>query len=258
MINERANVPLEFFGSVVQLMESGIISTSLMRVRSTNETRTRPIGIRTTPSLSAFQSNVPDIDLIAPTMSSVTVPRRAAGMSPLGPRKRASLLIFGSRAGVQRTLVGMIFSDNIYKGSPGSALRNNFDTGAEEAHTESMSSSPPTYATPSFLAASACLPSANTRIFSSPVRGSWGSDTRPRGETPPFAKCVRMHSSYADLGERTSTACTYPTPRVSVYTDRPQDVISHLKYGSRLRNGHDIASLCSQYATRALLCFLCL
>ena len=61
------------------------------------------------PSRSPFHSSLPSSPPIAPTTSFTTVPRRSVGMSPLGPRKRASrAVICGSIPGVLNTLLGSI------------------------------------------------------------------------------------------------------------------------------------------------------
>jgi len=77
--------------------------------------------------------------------------------------------------------------------------------------TPSISSVPPTICAPAFFASSACLPSAKTRILSSPFGfASRGRLTRPLGTAVPFPSSVLMESSYNVVGEATSTAYESP------------------------------------------------
>ena len=60
---------------------------------------------------------------------------------------------------------------------------------------------------PAFLASSACLPSANTRILSSGLDfASLGSATLPLGTAWPFPTLVLTNNSKRDFGDATSTA----------------------------------------------------
>lgn len=73
--------------------------------------------------------------------------------------------------------------------------------------TPSISSGPPTKCAPAFLASSACLPSAKTKILSSLIAfASLGRFIRPFGTATPFFISVLTKRVYADFGDATSTA----------------------------------------------------
>jgi hypothetical protein len=72
--------------------------------------------------------------------------------------------------------------------------------------TFSMRSTPPAYAAPAFKASSSRPSSTKYAIISFFVLGSLGSSSWPRGTGRPLMTAVLTRSSYADQGERTSTA----------------------------------------------------
>ena len=75
-----------------------------------NIVSTFPTGIRMAPALSPLHSADPDSRRMYSARSSVTVPRRSEGISPLGPSTRPSLGVMARiRDGAHRIVVAWCF-----------------------------------------------------------------------------------------------------------------------------------------------------